>query len=43
MEVPNARWYEIHTFTCFAFPTYTEEDMKQIANALVKVILAYSK
>jgi dTDP-4-amino-4,6-dideoxygalactose transaminase len=42
VEVPNARWHEAHTFTCFAFPTYTEEDMRQIAAGLVKVIKAYS-
>jgi dTDP-4-amino-4,6-dideoxygalactose transaminase len=42
VEVPNARWHETHTFTCFAFPTYSEEDMKQIAVGLVKVIKAYS-
>ncbi len=23
VEVPNAKWHEEHTFTCFAFPTYT--------------------
>jgi dTDP-4-amino-4,6-dideoxygalactose transaminase len=43
VEVPNAVWHEGHTFTCFGYPTYTEEDMHQIANALVKVIKAYSK
>jgi len=43
VEVPNAIWHESHTFTCFAYPTYTEEDMEQIADALVKVIRAYSK
>ena len=43
VEVPNALWHETHTFTCFAFPTYSQEDMYQIANALVKVIKAYSK
>jgi dTDP-4-amino-4,6-dideoxygalactose transaminase len=43
VDVPNARWHETHTFTCFAFPTYTEEDMHQIARALVKVIEAYSR
>jgi len=43
VEVPNARWHESHTFTCFAFPTYTEDDMEQIADALVKVINAYRK
>ena len=42
VEVPNSRWHETHTFTCFAFPTFTEDDMKQIAAALVKVIKAYS-
>jgi dTDP-4-amino-4,6-dideoxygalactose transaminase len=43
VEVPNATWHESHTFTCFAYPTYTEDDMRQIARALVKVIGAYSK
>jgi len=42
VEVPNARWHESHTFTCFAFPTYSEDDVQQIAAALVKVIKAYS-
>ncbi|MGQ9575335.1 MAG: DegT/DnrJ/EryC1/StrS family aminotransferase [Thermoguttaceae bacterium] len=42
VEVPNARWHETHTFTCFAFPTYSEDDMQQIAAALVKVIRAFS-
>jgi len=43
VQVPNARWHEAHTFTCFAFPTYTESDMEQIANAILKVMEAYSK
>jgi dTDP-4-amino-4,6-dideoxygalactose transaminase len=43
VEVPNARWHETHTFTCFAFPTCSEEDMNQIANALEKVIKYYAK
>ena len=43
VDVPNALWHETHTFTCFAFPTYTQDDMHQIAKALVKVIAAYSK
>jgi dTDP-4-amino-4,6-dideoxygalactose transaminase len=43
VEVPHAVWHEAHTFTCFAYPTFTEEDMHQIANALVKVIKAYTK
>jgi dTDP-4-amino-4,6-dideoxygalactose transaminase len=42
VEVPNARWHETHTFTCFAFPTFSEEDMQQIAAGLVKVIKAFS-
>ncbi len=42
VDVPNARWHESHTFTCFAFPTFSEEDMRQIAAGLVKVIKAYS-
>jgi len=43
VEVPNALWHEQHTFTCFAYPTFTEEDMHQIAGALVKVIKAYAR
>ncbi len=42
VEVPNAVWHESHTFTCFAFPTFTPEDCGQIGDALRKVILAYS-
>jgi dTDP-4-amino-4,6-dideoxygalactose transaminase len=42
IEVPNALWHETHTFTCFAFPTYTAENCEQIGDALRKVILAYS-
>jgi dTDP-4-amino-4,6-dideoxygalactose transaminase len=42
VEVPNALWHQAHTFTCFAYPTYTEENMREIAQALVKVIKAYS-
>lgn len=43
VEVPNALWHETHTFTCFAYPTFSEDDMHQIADALEKVIRAYSK
>lgn len=43
VEVPNAIWHEGHTFTCFAYPTFTEDDMHQIAAGLVKVIKAYTK
>jgi len=42
VRVPNALWHESHTFTCFAFPTLSEDDMTQIAAALVKVIKAFS-
>ena len=42
VDVPNAIWHQDNTFTCFAYPTFTEEDMKQVASALVKVIKAYS-
>ena len=41
VEVPNARWHEAHTFTCFAYPTYSESDMEQIGEAILKVIKAY--
>ncbi len=43
VQVPNAIWHQDHTFTCFAYPTFTESDMHQIADALVKVIHAYAK
>ncbi len=43
VEVPNAVWHQSHTFTCFAYPTFTEDDCAQIGNALVKVIQAYAK
>ncbi len=43
VDVPNARWHEKHTFTCFAFPVYTPENCEQIGDALRKVIVAYSK
>jgi dTDP-4-amino-4,6-dideoxygalactose transaminase len=43
VDVPNARWHEKHTFTCFGYPTYTAGDMHQIADALLKVIGYYAK
>ena len=43
VEVPNAVWHEAHTFTLFPYPTFSEDDMHQIANAIVKVIEAYSR
>ena len=43
VEVPNALWHQSHTFTCFAYPTYTQDDCRQIGQALAKVIEAYSK
>jgi len=42
VEVPNAVWHQDHTFTCFAFPTFTAEDCEQIGQAIRKVILAFS-
>ena len=43
VKVPNARWHEGHTFTCFAFPTFTPDNCEEIGDALRKVIKAYSK
>ena len=43
IEIPNALWHHSHTFTCFAYPTFSEKDCEQIGEALVKVIRAYSK
>ncbi len=42
VEIPNALWHQDHTFTCFAYPTFTEDDMMQIAQGLIKVIKAYT-
>jgi dTDP-4-amino-4,6-dideoxygalactose transaminase len=42
VEVPNAIWHESHTFTCFAFPTYSAENCEQIGDALRKVITAFA-
>jgi dTDP-4-amino-4,6-dideoxygalactose transaminase len=43
VDVPNAKWHEKHTFTCFAFPTFSGKDCEQIGDAIKKVIIAYSK
>jgi dTDP-4-amino-4,6-dideoxygalactose transaminase len=43
IEVPNALWHQSHTFTCFPYPTFSEEDCQQTGTALIKVIEAYSK
>ncbi len=43
IDVPNARWHETHTFTCFAYPTYSESDMEQISAAILKVLRAFTK
>jgi hypothetical protein len=43
VKVPNAIWHQAHTFTCFAFPTFSEENCRQIGAALRKVIRAYTK
>ena len=41
VEVPNDTWHERHTFTCFGFPIFMEEDMQQIAKGLTKEMEAY--
>ncbi len=43
VDVPNAVWHQSHTFTCFAYPTFSEEDCRQIGEALAKVIRANTK
>ncbi len=43
VKVPNAIWHETHTFTCFAYPTFTASDMEQIAEGLRKVITHFAK
>jgi dTDP-4-amino-4,6-dideoxygalactose transaminase len=43
VEVPNAIWHQAHTFTCFAFPTFSESDCEQVGAALRKVIQTYAK
>ena len=42
VHVPNAVWHQSHTFTCFAYPTFSAEACEQIGDALAKVIHAYS-
>ena len=42
VDVTNAVWHQSHTFTCFAYPTFSPELCEQIGEALVKVIQAYS-
>jgi dTDP-4-amino-4,6-dideoxygalactose transaminase len=43
VDVPNARWHEQSTFTCFGYPTFTEDDMQQIADAIIKVVRFFAK
>jgi dTDP-4-amino-4,6-dideoxygalactose transaminase len=43
VEIPNARWHQSHTFTCFAYPTFEPHHCEQIAAALKKVIRAYAR
>jgi dTDP-4-amino-4,6-dideoxygalactose transaminase len=43
VDVPNSVWHQDHTFTCFAYPTFTADDCEQIGQAIRKVIKAYSK
>lgn len=42
VDVPNAVWHQGHTFTCFAYPTFSERACGQIGDALRKAVLAYS-
>jgi dTDP-4-amino-4,6-dideoxygalactose transaminase len=42
VDVPNARWHQTHTFTCFAYPTFEPHHCEQIGVALKKVIRAYA-
>lgn len=42
VEVPNARWHQAHTFTCFAYPTFEPHHCEQIGVALKKVLRAYA-
>jgi dTDP-4-amino-4,6-dideoxygalactose transaminase len=43
VRVPNALCHQSHTFTCFAFPTFTVQDCEQIGAAVAKVIRAYAR
>jgi len=43
VEVANAEWHQARTFITFIFPTYEEEHMHGIAEAIKKVIAAYAK
>ncbi len=43
VQIPNALWHQDNTFTCFPYPTFTEEDSHQIAQAIAKVIKAFAK
>ena len=43
VDVPNAVWHQARTFITFIFPTYEEELMHGIANAIRKVIDAYAQ
>ena len=40
---PTPAGNETHTFTFFAFPTYTVSDMEQISAGLIKVIKHFAK
>ena len=43
VQVPNALWHQANTFTCFPYPTFTEQDSQQIGQAIAKVIKAFAK
>jgi len=42
VQVPNALWHQDHTFTCFAYPTFSPKACEQIGDAIIKAIHAYS-
>ena len=43
VQCPNAAWAEDRTFFVPVHPTYTEEDMADLAAAITKVGRAYSR
>ena len=43
VEVPNAVWHQTHTFTCFAYPTFSEDNCRQIGEGLAKTVEAYAR
>jgi len=39
-EEKFSEWHERHTFTCFAFQTFSQEDCKRIGEVMQKVKVA---